>query len=777
MGINMMKKRIAGLIAFALLMLIIGGCSNTETSDKNSSGQGETAAEEGVAMGRYIEEKSRVEGELYEPLSFTRLSDGGLLILDYFTGGLISEDEGGTWQNKEINGFQNFIREEYVIDMKAASDGTIAILHSPLIEDTDGTFQSAVLLISPEGEETAVETAVEEADSHIKSLWFAPDGRLFGVAGWDGSIYEINVEEGICRLYLKAISDPKSLHFQGNYMMIQGRWGGMDIYDMEAGKYLEDEVLKSFIEENYAESSDYLILTEEEGSIYIAGKEGLHRHVIGGSAMEQVIDGSLSSFGDPSLGMIDIHTSGEDGFVVLLSSGELSTFTYHPEIPTVPTHILRAYSLEESSALRQAIIVYQRENPDVYVEYEIGMNGTEAVTREDALKKLNVEIMAGKGPDLLVLDSMPMDSWLEKGMLLDISSYLAEMDEGTLLPNIVESFTSEDKTYMMPATVMIPILGAKEEYLAGISDLSSLADEVERLRREYPGMDLMQLISQEITLNRFMTISEPFWFGEGGEINREIIADYLTQTKRIYNASMEGISRNVTEKYEAWEKIRVASGESISDFNMAGEHSPLLANGESLMTAGNLSEMWNYACLCSVKKAEGMETFTLMLMPGYDARVFQPVTLTGISTASSQPELAAGLLMTLLGAEVQSVLSEGGFPVNEDAMAGQFVTLGGFLNQMEAEFSKPGNQCGMTSTTWVADDGTTTDSLMDVYFPELSEEEELKGMLSCVNMPYIPNTVLEEAVYKAGVSYYNEEIDLEEAVTEIEQAVKIKMAE
>lgn len=772
-----MRKWIIGLMLFAVFMVTVSGCGKAEVPNENSPGQGETETGDGVAMGRYIEEKSRVEGELYEPLSFTRLSDGQLLILDYFTGGLISEDEGVTWQSKEINGFQNFIREEYVMDMKAASDGTIAILHSPYIEDVDDEFKPAVLLVSPEGEETTLETAVEEADSHIQSLWFAPDGRLFGVAGWDGSIYEINVEEGICRLYLKAVSAPKSLRFQGNYMMIQGQWGGMDIYDMEAGKYLEDEVLKGFIEEKYAESSDYLILTEEEGSIYIAGKEGLHRHVIGGSAMEQVIDGSLSSFGDPSLGMIDIHASGEDGFVVLLSSGELSTFTYHPEIPTVPTHILRAYSLEESSALRQAIIVYQRENPDVYVEYEIGMNGTEAVTREDALKKLNMKIMAGSGPDLLVLDGMPMDSWLEKGMLLDISPYLAEIEEGMLLPNIVESFTSEDKTYMIPATVMLPILGVKEEYLAGISDLSTLADEVERLRREYPGMDLMQLISEEITLNRFMTISEPFWFGEKEEINREVVADYLTQTKRIYDASMEGISQNVAEKYEAWEKNRVASGESLSDYNMVGEHSPLLANGESLMTAGNLSEMWNYACLCSVKKVDGMETFTLMLMPGYGARVFQPITLTGISAASSQPELAAGLLKTLLGAEVQSVLSEGGFPVNEDAMTTQFLTLGGFLNQMEAEFSKPGNRCGVSSVTWVADDGTTIDSFLDVYFPEFSEEEELKAMLSSVNTPYIPNTVLEEAVYKAGVSYYNEEIDLEEAVSYIEQAVKIYMAE
>ena len=59
--------------------------------------------------------------------------------------------------------------------------------------------------------------------------------------------------------------------------------------------------------------------------------------------------------------------------------------------------------------LRQAISVYQKQNPDVYVDLEIGMSGEDSVTASDALRTLNTDIMAGKGPDILILDGMPVD--------------------------------------------------------------------------------------------------------------------------------------------------------------------------------------------------------------------------------------------------------------------------------------------------------------------------------------------------------------------------------
>ena len=43
------------------------------------------------------------------------------------------------------------------------------------------------------------------------------------------------------------------------------------------------------------------------------------------------------------------------------------------------------------------------------------MSGDNGLTAEDAVKALNTEIMAGKGPDVLYLDGLPAGSLLIKG--------------------------------------------------------------------------------------------------------------------------------------------------------------------------------------------------------------------------------------------------------------------------------------------------------------------------------------------------------------------------
>ena len=46
------------------------------------------------------------------------------------------------------------------------------------------------------------------------------------------------------------------------------------------------------------------------------------------------------------------------------------------------------------------------------------------------LKTLNADIMAGKGPDILVLDGLPIASYMEKGLLADLSDVLDELKAG-----------------------------------------------------------------------------------------------------------------------------------------------------------------------------------------------------------------------------------------------------------------------------------------------------------------------------------------------------------
>ena len=48
--------------------------------------------------------------------------------------------------------------------------------------------------------------------------------------------------------------------------------------------------------------------------------------------------------------------------------------------------------------------MFRKSHPDVYVKQEIGLSGDYGMTKEDAVRNLNTSLLAGEGPDLLLLD-------------------------------------------------------------------------------------------------------------------------------------------------------------------------------------------------------------------------------------------------------------------------------------------------------------------------------------------------------------------------------------
>ena len=91
------------------------------------------------------------------------------------------------------------------------------------------------------------------------------------------------------------------------------------------------------------------------------------------------------------------------------------------------------------------------------------MSGNDGVTRTDALKTLNTEIMAGKGPDILILDGISSETYAEQGMLEDLSGILKEAG---LLDNIESAYTKElisGIQDMISGEVSSLLLGALED--------------------------------------------------------------------------------------------------------------------------------------------------------------------------------------------------------------------------------------------------------------------------------------------------------------------------
>lgn len=786
------KKILAVILSLAMLSISLGGCGSTAAStgddigasslDNSSETDATGASPESTAMGRYVEAVIDLSDSLVYAGGLYKLGDGSLVIADPETDFLISTDNGVTWETDERS-WRDAMMETYIMDLAVGADNSVGIIYNAGnngISTEDGRegeeaeaynpfdIYPELMIVKPDGTKITAKIPITEEDEYINRVWFSDSGKVL-VSTYGPTIYEVK-EDGSSEIFLTVEEAPTLIQFQDNLMIMDGYYyDGLLIYDMEKQEYIEDEVLHDFVEENYKNRSsnggsfyDLYFFMGEENILYLAGKKGLHRHVIGGSAIEQVVDGSLSIFNNPANGLRGMVALDNSEFVALLNGQRVVRFTYNPDIPTVPNEKLKVYSLEDNSTVRQAITLYQTIHPEVFVEYEVGIVEGSAVTRDDALKNLNTKIMAGESPDVLILDNMPIDSYIEKGLLLDLSPILESLDgEDALFDNIVDAFRVGDGIYTIPCEIQLPVISGKKTYTARMDDLAGIADAIEDMRRDIPKKDLLGICSKKGIMRMFFMVSVPFWKTDTGEIDTETLADYFMQTKRIYDAQMEGLSEAEIEAYNS------RNESYMEDYGLSWDDSDAVRTGTDYISyflgdiqlaCGTLAEAYDYAVFLSIQKLEGHEEDDIILM---NQDIFYPRTLAGISAAAGNREHAQAFIRLLLGKENQSFLFRG-FAVNKEA----------FNNIRKADIRPDGSY----GSFGIVDEEENVSVLL-VYWPDEEQIAQLEHWMETVSIPYIEDDLLEESVYEEGTAYLQGTQSLEDALRDIEKRVALYIAE
>ncbi|SFC36949.1 ABC transporter substrate-binding protein [Butyrivibrio sp. YAB3001] len=85
--------------------------------------------------------------------------------------------------------------------------------------------------------------------------------------------------------------------------------------------------------------------------------------------------------------------------------------------------------------------------------------------------KLNMDIVSGNTPDILILgDEMPVDSYINKGLFLDLASFISndsEISESDFITNIFDAFKTGDKVYQIVPSFYISSMIAKSKFVEG----------------------------------------------------------------------------------------------------------------------------------------------------------------------------------------------------------------------------------------------------------------------------------------------------------------------
>lgn len=773
-----MNRRGAGrwMTIFLAGMCLLQGCSGGDVMGEGAVAEIAQEEETG-SMGRYLERELEIPRTLYpQTYVLQRMDSGELKLASTGVGVYVSGDEGESWEREDVPWYESYCEKDvYVSGIALASNGAAAVIYDPF-EEEEGEERYEPQYGYGDADGNVKDLTWMGSENYIHQFWFGIDGRLYGYT-IDGQVYEMDLQGDAHKLLFEMEGLSEYVCFTRRYMVVFGSRGVM-VYDLES-KMLsqEDQVLQDFVGNHVgdgmtADENGYCVVAakgEQEDVIYVADRDGLYRHVIGGAVMEQVMDGSVNSLGNPMMSLQGFIVLPENEFLILYQGGILCRYTYDPQMPTVPTEQISIYSLKEDGTIRQAISLFQKEHPEVYIRYEIGLSGESGITAEDAVKSLNTRLLAEDGPDLLVLDGLPADSYQEKGVLADLSGIVYDMGaQNRLFANLLDACRDEGKLWYVPVRFQLPLMVGASGSLEKIEDLSSLADEVEALRATYPQGSVIGLQTEEEVLQTLMMTSARAWMDEEAhKVDEEMLTDFLVQARRIYQAEItgyrEGELEDVQENTQEHWTSDVASQEGY--FALASASAMDIAMETQRLGVGRIYGMQSdFNIITTLHNQE--EDLSYDLWQGQASDGYLPVGMVGICKKSAENELVRTFFQFLYGETLQDLELPDGFPINEDSFER--------LRENPKEDMTDSDSAGIILISEA--DGDLVFSL-DIKWSMKEDFDRLSEIVRNVSTVCTGDQVLEQLVCEVGAKALDGSSSIEDAVAEIVKRAAIYLAE
>lgn len=527
----------------------------------------------------------------------------------------------------------------------------------------------------------------------------------------------------------------------GNHVVCANPDGtGIQIYNTET------EEISEFKEFDFGKSQAGLFVSKE-GTIYMGNGDGIHRIEKNGTLWETVVDGGLNSMGMPSnyFSQLMVRTGKPEefyaGYLDNTGSVSLMHYVYDESVSAVPEKELTVYSLYENKTVRQSIALFQKQHDDVKVNYIVAM-GNEGGTVSDYIRALNTELLAGKGADVLILDGLPVESYVEKGVLEDMSGFLKEMlASGELHPGIMSDYEKDGKVYGVPLRFEVPyIIGEKEAVEHG-SDIWSMADYLEQNKNK-------QYLKTNSSLARILFILNfESFLDEKGVLKKEEFLKYLEQSKKIIDNNGKA-----TE-----EEVNIGSyginNESLTNSLTKGFDLFDIVEKKAQVALGQMGSLFDYYIPYAAEKEYG---YTHKVI---DNR-YIPNGLAALNHAGSQMDLGIEFIKLMLSEEVQRIDLGDGFPILSPTLENMLIKENSSLTERYVSISS-----------------SESDVVLNGTFPPLEARKALLDELKRVDRPTVFNQTLEDMVMSELSKYYKGESTAQQTAEAVASKVNMYLAE
>ena len=732
----------AWLLILAAVTVMAAGCGlkpgGAEAPTADNGGTGDNSD---VPRGRYVEQELTFpfdpSTEMMEAMMLS--PEGDLLVLTY---------------NQEME--NRIYRREDTGEWNMDEALTGSIPEGSMLLKMSGTKDAAYYYLT-QGEERYIgkmawgsqrmerlaDPAFEKDGIYNISDFLAADSGAVLFSLMDGKTVVWKPEDGVSlQLYQKNRNSTlnTSSTLVGDTYITAGDLGFL-AYDMETGKELETIPYQTG--DSDAEGS---LAAGEGDDIYLCNAAGIHHMALGGTMWETIVDGSLNSLSLPGIRISKMCVGKNNDFFVWYEKDEnpvLAHYVYDPDTISVPTSTLTVYGLDlsEKYLIRQGAIRFQMENPDIRVEVIDGRKQMEGMTDADIIRSLNEELLTGAGADVLVLDGLPGNSYIEKGILENMSELLAPFTEsGEIYRNLTDHFRRSDgSVYEVPVRVLFPVVYGEA---GATASLSSLQAYLEYQKSQGAGSISGKTVYENILRRLAFLYDQELW-DDDGKLKEEELTDLLEAAKRTGEHSGARVLYPEDEDNGAGKRYNLVAENGFT----TPDHLGIMAgdNAASLELPREMAEM--------------SLSFAVMREKGYPLQsvnhTFYPEERVAINRNSRQKETAERFVTFLLSEQIQGEDVKDGFPV----------TRAGVERWKQRQI--------------VMSYGTGSwDGLM-IYgdYPMESERKLLLDMIPDLDNPVVPDPTVLSIMAEESEGYFSGTQDLPAAVKAIISKVTLYRAE
>lgn len=786
MGQKKIRKNIF-ICLLTIFVVLLAGCGKNETQDPLN-----TTMETPLSTYR-LTEIHEVTGINSGNASFKAMekTENGFCILYMDMEGQLHEcltaDGGATWKESavdlDIAGGANWSATG--CDINAA--GEYAVLIMQMKEDYE--FDGYQVVYAGKNDSRLI---AEYADG-VQAVRFNAAGDAILVCT-DYEVEEYGVDGRLVRTY--PVTGVMDICFAGQEIIFLTN-DAIRVYDGTSGEmvtedYAFHEAMAEKLQETDGLTSSFnalnshkLMRSDGNGAVLILLESGMYRYIPGSAVIECIYNtsrGGVDRF-DHTLSFVQegdlFYLSGyleNDTTLYFACCSETDEAVEPAE--NVPAREITVYTLYSEEYLEYCARKFEEEYPGIKINLEVGREEGSNTTISEAVNALNTRLLAGDGPDVILMDDLNYAAYRDSGMLKELSGLYDEIlsENPAINTAVLSCYRSEDGTiYAIPSQYGFTIISAPADSIDSLNSLEGLAEYINQSNPNPEFSNDLRIYDAKQLFQLLYPVYSHRIFGNGESYDSQELENFMSGAKMVWDALMEHTTEEQIREWETWvAETKDEHGEwaysntyyllqgLVDEWHSLGTMADWLYTEEGGMQlySGRSIGLYNITYASEIRPIWHMtyeypqETYDIFTVD--DVKTFTPLMVYSINAKSENTDAAEEFVKYMLCTETQSDSAWVDVKQNHEHRRGMSINMDVLQNLLE------GYKRSMENRN-----------------PMLSDEVIDRGM-EVFGSPLVPtyrNAILEEKIFAGMEEYLNGDITLEQYMEKTDNAITLYMEE